>query len=248
MIRDFDSKIHSFELAGLPGVGKSMTAIALRKRLGDQKLRLTRLYTGSSIKTLISLPLIPFILIRFYRVFILLITKQLNSKNIISSLRVFISILGVLCSYKCEHLISSIESYFLKKQAFLDGGYIQWSISIWLRSPVEIRNELWSAYLSHIPNNIVCVILECDSDEALRRAKMRVEGVPSVMSTRPWSSPREGDLACQYRDMSELLRKKELQEKFNCFYIQSTTNTEDQASNICVHVKKFIALENLILY
>ena len=204
--------ISSIELAGLPGAGKSQTSLILREEINYKNPSFTRSYINSYFKKYLSLILSPLIIFKFHRVFSLLLKTKLGLKSARLRIKTIISILGTLCSYQGEYFIASLESSLQRKRVFLDGGYVQWSLSIWLRSPVEIRQELWLAYLSHIPKKIVCVILECEPEEALKRASSREEGVPKVISTRAWDYKEAGSPQVQYEKMAALLRHKKLQE------------------------------------
>ena len=136
----------------------------------------------------------------------------------------------------------------MRKKVFLDGGFIQWSLSIWLRSPIEIQEILWKAYLTHVPNNILCIVLECDPNEALRRAKSREEGVPGVMTSREWNSKDGNDLISQYQRMHDLLKTEAVQSKVVCVYVNSETDSCNQANMICKNIEKFIQIRELVLY
>ena len=236
------------ELAGLPGAGKSTTLRALRKEIGNSKLKFTRIYVNSRFKLLISLPFIPYVIIRFYRVFKTLVVAKVSNKKIKIRLRTVLSILAILTSSTMEYWIARFESTIMRKKVFLDGGFIQWSLSIWIRSPIEIQEILWKAYLTHIPNNILCIVLECDPNEALRRAKSREEGVPGVMTSREWNTKEGSDLVSQYQKMHDLLKSEAVQSKVDCIYINSETDASSQANMICKNIKKFILIRKLVLY
>ena len=63
----------------------------------------------------------------------------------------------------------------------MDGGFVQFGIGIWLRSPPDIKFKIWKAYVSHIPKNILTIIINCEQVLALKRSETRSDGVPSVI-------------------------------------------------------------------
>jgi len=236
------------ELAGLPGTGKSTTSKFLKRKVGGQTLFLTRMYIGSKYKLLLSCPIIPYILIKFHRVFRTLLHAKITDANSEISLKTLLSIVAVLSSSIMEYWIALIESSIRRKKVFLDGGYIQWGLSVWLRTPPEIKADLWSAYLTHIPKNILCIILECEPHEALKRAKSREKGVPNVMYHRKWNSDHNNELEDQYQQMFNLLKNEDIQSRVICIYVKSDTDASKQADLICNDIERFIPLKKLAMH
>ena len=241
------SDISIIELAGVPGAGKSTTCAFLRKSLGSKHLFLTRIYIGSRYKLFISLPLIPYTIIKFYRVFGKLIQIKVKHFSGPTSVRTMLSILAALNTSMMEYWLSTFEAAMRRKKVLLDGGFIQWGISMWLRTPSGIQADLWSAYLSHIPRDILCIVLKCEPAEALRRAKSRREGIPKVIQSRRWSLMDENWLEDQYQEMSDLLNNEELQSRVTCIYLSPEIDVKKKAELISSSIKKFIPLRNLVI-
>ena len=240
------SDISIIELAGVPGAGKSSACTFLRKSLGNKHLFITRTYIGSRYKLFISLPLIPYTILKFYRVFRKLIQIKIRHFRGPVSARTVLSILAALNSSMMEYWLATLEAAIRRKKVLLDGGFIQWGISVWLRTPPEIQADLWSAYLSHIPRDILCIVFKCEPADALRRTQSRCEGVPEVIQSRRWSLMDENWLEDQYQKISDLLNDEELQSRVTCIYLSSEIDAKKKAELISSNLEKFIPLRNLV--
>ena len=104
----------------------------LLQRTGCKQLILNKSFLKLS-KYLLSIPLIPFILIRFYRVFLVLFFLNLQIL-MLTSFRTILSIIIFLSGSVTELKIISIESFARRKKYLMDGGFVQFGIGIWLRS------------------------------------------------------------------------------------------------------------------
>jgi energy-coupling factor transporter ATP-binding protein EcfA2 len=242
-----NKKNYILELSGLPGSGKSTLSKNLNNSLKNQSLIYGRKFSQIKFKYLLSLPFVPYILIRFYRVIWALFIAKIHSFNGDVSFRVIFGIIFTLSASVMEYRMSCIECLLKNKIPLIDGGYIQWGISIWLRSPPEIKNEIWSAYLTHMPKNILCIILNCDSSEALKRAHARVEGVPNVINSRPWASRSPEYLNKQYNEINNLLNSYELRSIILDFDCSSNAPTSEQVDLTCRVLKDFVDLEKIVI-
>lgn len=235
------------ELAGLPGSGKSTLAKAINKRMCQTQTSVLNSFKKSRFKLLMSLPLLPYILLRFYRVFKILFFKKFNKSSKKISSRSKISIMATLCISIMEFLISLIISKIKNKMIILDGGYIQWGLSIYIRTPPEIRDQIWLAYLSHLPQNIKCFILTCEPQKALERATQRLDGVPEVFVSRPWNFQNTDNLIKEYEEIYFLLKSINRNTNLNCVYISSENDVNKQADIFLEHLKSITFLKRIFV-
>ena len=235
-----------FELSGLPGSGKSTVIKQISKILKKKPLFLTKHYKETPYKFIISIPFIPFILLKFYRVTKILYNSKFKNLNSFVSLKVKLSIIVTLSICFTEYVITKTEARLRRKIVLLDGGFIQWGLAIWLRTPPEIQIKVWEAYISHIPNNILCIIIDCSPNEAIKRAKMRNEGIPSVFMTRPWSNKDLNYLNIQYTKLYDLIKNQEIKFQASCMYISSLDDSKTQANCILGILEKILPLNKIV--
>lgn len=242
-----DKKSYVIELSGMPGSGKSSLTEILQKDFGCQQLVLKKNFSKIKYKYLLTIPLFPFILIRFYRVFLVLFVSKLKDFNGPTSFRTILSIIFFLSGQVIEFKITTLESFFRRKKYLMDGGFIQFGIGIWLRSPPEIKFKIWKAYVTHIPKNILSIIINCEPLLALKRSQERMDGVPSVISSRPWATNSQDYLKQIYLEISDLLNTNELRSKVLCIDISSEEDLREQVDLLVVKLKDFVAIENLAI-
>ena len=242
-----DKKSYVIELSGMPGSGKSSLTKLLQKDFGCKQLTLNRKYSKIKYKYLLSIPLFPFILIRFYRVFLVLFISKFKDFNGPTSFRTILSIIFFLSGSVIELKIATLESFFRRKKHLMDGGFIQFGIGIWLRSPPEIKFKIWKAYVMHIPKNILSIIINCEPLLALKRSQARMDGVPSVISSRLWATNSSDYLKQMYLEISDLLNTNELRSKVLCIDISSEEDLKEQVDLLVVKLKDFIAIEKLAI-
>lgn len=242
-----DEKSYVIELSGMPGSGKSSLTEILQKDFGCKQLILKKNYSKIKYKYLLTIPLFPFILIRFYRVFLVLFVSKLKDFNGPTSFRTILSIILFLSGSVIEFKITTLESFFRRKNYLMDGGFIQFGIGIWLRSPPEIKFKIWKAYVTHIPKNILSIIINCEPLLALKRSQARMDGVPSVISSRPWATNRPEYLKQIYLEISDLLNTIELRSKVLCIDISSEEDLREQLDLLIIKLKDFVAIENLAI-
>ncbi len=242
-----DKKSCAIELSGMPGSGKSFLTKLLKKDFGCKQLTLNKKFSKIKYKNLLSIPLIPFILIRFYRVFLVLFFSKFRDFNGPTSFRTILSIIIFLSGSFAELKIASLESFFLRKKYLMDGGFVQFGIGIWLRSPPEIKFKIWKAYVMHIPKNIMLIIINCEPLLALKRSQARLDGVPSVISSRPWATNSQDYLKQMYLEISDLLNTNELRSKVACIDISSEEDLREQVYLLVEKLKDFAAMEKLAI-
>ena len=214
------------ELAGLPGSGKTAVASLLPTSLASTARSSVRRHVGRVRKFRIDKLFLPLTVIRFGKVFRRLhsrVDPRTNLPYFLWSGRLILraaagfrtgansysspaeSILTLLNELSVEHWLASIESSMFGKNVVLDEGYVQRGIGAWLRSPVNMRAELWDAYVSCIPRKTTCVVLDCEPSEALRRAETRPRGLRAVTRWMPDGDANPSELNSQYREMAHLL-------------------------------------------
>ena len=150
------------ELAGLPGSGKSTIAKRLARDAGRARsARISALLMRARLHWLA----LPLVLLRFARV--------------ISRLRDEVSpretreMLNKLCRVTTERALARIESLVCRALVLLDEGYVQVGVRLWMRVPEESREEIWQAFVARVPGSVVCLYVDLDPDEALRRTALR---------------------------------------------------------------------------
>ena len=250
------------ELAGLPGSGKTTVANLLAARLGIKRHCLVEKYNGRRYKLWIGLPLVPYTLGRFHRVFRKLVQYEIathagSRSALVAALvlpvaavakvnhgtgrRTFLSVLSVLNGLMMERTLVTLETWLRRRPAvppvLLDGGFVQHGIAVWLRSPLELRSELWGTYLSQVPGNVLCIILRCEPGEALRRARSRPEGIPAVLRGGGPPAQDKTWLMEQYRQMSELLTSKPLTTRAKCVYVNAEMDPDKIVDSILAQVE-----------
>ncbi len=240
-------KSYAIELSGMPGSGKSFLTKLLQKDFGCKQLILNKKFSKIKYKYLLSIPLIPFILIRFYRVFLVLFFSKFTDFNGPTSFRTILSIIIFLSGSVTELKIISIESFFRRKKYLMDGGFVQFGIGIWLRSPPDIKFKIWKAYVSHIPKNILTIIINCEPLLALKRSETRLDGVPSVIRSRPWAINSHDYLKQLYLEISDLLNTDELRSRVLCIDISSERDIKEQVNLLVVKLKDFAAIEKIAI-
>lgn len=224
--------IRIVDLAGLPGTGKTTICRLLGERHEISRLVWVNRYNQSRYRLAISLPFVPVTLVRYRRVF-----RTLFSALGTVSVRQLLSIFSVLNTFVVECLLARLEAVVRNKTTVVfDGAFIQRGISVWLRSPGRVREDVWSAYVSHLPGTIEGVVLLCEPDEAVRRATARSEGIPAVFHRRMRSSG-EGWLLDTYRQMYRLLRQPDLARHVNCVHIDAGSGAQQTFDTVSAKVR-----------
>ena len=258
--------MYIIELAGLPGTGKTTICDLLNKHYGVEQLFFINRFMGSRYRYLISLPLALLTVGKFYRIFMKLIwfntTREMKRRMLLndkvdtscghsfmekSKGRTIISVLSTLHIWMMKYWLAVIEASARRKKMMLDGGFVQHGISLWLRAPAGIRDDIWREYLSHIPRGVQCIVLQCDPAEALRRAKMRPMGLPEVFRRRASSGSREAWLMEQYRQISDLLSDEPLATRVKYIYVSAEMSIEKVVDRIVAEVEDAIPLRDLIV-
>ena len=229
------------ELAGLPGCGKTTICNLLVKRLGVKRLRLANGYITSRYKALIGLAILPVTVGRFHR----FVTASVRSQGPGGLGRTRLSVLSTLNGLMMEYGLAAIEAAFRRKLMILDGGFVQHGISVWLRAADALRTELWSAYLEHVPDTTLCIVLDCDPVVALQRARARPEGVPAVFKRH--ASSDDGWLLEQYRRVDELLGGRALASRVNCVHLDAGMECDEIVNLVVAEIQALTSLDDVVV-
>lgn len=222
------------ELAGLPGSGKSTVCQSLRGNISAASGWAEWAKRRKYIRVLFLVPA----LLRFgcvLRAFLVRRSGDLGracwrwitavwrgesrsvQQGVILSLR---RAIGLLCLLEIEYWLIRIETLFYRRSVLWDEGFVQRGISLWLRAPVQVRDDVWFKYLGCVPKRVVCVVLACDPSVAVVRAMQRVQGFPAIILTSTGGVlSRVEEL---YSKMAGLLSDRKLQEVVRCVYIECT--------------------------
>ena len=240
------------ELAGLPGAGKSTISSLLRQHYGLSRLTLVNTYNANPHRLLLSVPVAPVSLLRTRRLFWSVTRPNAGKPGVAqepptSLARTFFRILAELNVFTVGSGLARLEAFLRGKRPVLDGGFVQRGLAVWLRTPPHARTEAWRAYLSHVPQTVICIILQCEPTEALRRAKSRPDGLPAVLRTHAGASVREEWLIDEYRQMAALLSGEMLNARVRCIHVNAEMPPRDLLEVVVSKLETMTTVRDLMV-
>ncbi len=148
------------------------------------------------------------------------------------SLRLILSRLNFVVARNIQMRIRAWRS---RKSVLVEQGYVQEAISIRLRLPQRWRSQLWNRYLSGIPRNCLCVVLEISAQDALGRIQSREQDQPSLRfskrAQKSWQN--EGGSEWLHRALEDVVRSMSdpaVRSQFKFIYV-SVLNDEEHVMN-----------------
>ena len=245
------------ELAGLPGAGKTAAATLLTEKCASTTQSSIRRYLGYVRKLRVDKMFLLVSVIKFGRVF-----RRIHAGHDRNTVGPYIlwatglvvrvakasrakvreydspaeSMLALLNELSVERWLAGFEARFTGKNVILDEGYVQRGLGVWLRSPVDVRTDVWDAYVSCIPEQTKCVLLECSPSEALRRAESRSRGVWAVTKWMPKTSGESAWIEQHYRDMAGALFGPSLADRVSLIRVDAMLSIDGVADAVSAAV------------
>jgi len=237
------------EIAGLSGVGKSTSTRKINELLPHEMIswgpKIYRLFQITHIDKL-------FLIATEIR-FKVLLKELRNSMNtcqghhcpdmIETSINEILPILNRICIL---YFIARFEVLVRNVSVVIDDGFIQRGLSIWLRSPITVRDTIVKIYYDRIPKKHVCMLIDCELDEILKRSRAR--GVRSIFRRNINEKNDENELYQLYSKMKSIFKE---QSKLSCVqpvHVERDSTVDDQAQMIYQRIKEKLSSKRIVTW
>jgi thymidylate kinase len=242
-----NKKINFYEFAGLPGSGKSSLCQKISDSYKIKPHKSLSFFFTLRFRFIFSFLISPIVILKYSKIFGVLLGLKNEDYTFRSSLRVFLSILSTLGDFLLKKNLSQLESFLRGKRSLLDEGFIQCGLSIWLRSPPEIQNKIWETFLQYMPRKTLFILIDLDYELSLRRSLKRKKGIPAVIQSRPWANSSYAYLENQFFQLFHLLKDEKIRENENFFFISSSESLEITSTELIMCLSRSTSPKNLII-